>query len=410
MSAPVAADTRLMREINATAVLTELRQVDHTSVPALAKATGLSRQAITRSLTTLEETGLVQLLEPARTSGRSGRPAQRVRFRAEAGHILGLSVTPTEVRVALADLAGTTLATTATPLAAPHTPQITQTLTTTVHQALHEADSAPESIWHASIGAPGIVDPHTQHVQFTASMPDITGDILVTTLSELLTCDIYLDNDVKLATEGERWRGRPHHEESMVLIHWGERVGAGVVVGGQLHRGASNDAGDLGFLDLFTEEHTDHPPTNPPQLGRFEAWVGSAELHRLTRQAAHRQGEHDLHQLLGHTPDLTALAQAVHDRAPAALEGLQEITRRFAHGIGAIRALLDPQVVVVGGPMSRCGPALLQALEGHLEHQRLTPPQLELARLGEDAIVQGALHHSLSAVEATRLRIPPTRT
>ncbi|WP_307851244.1 ROK family transcriptional regulator [Nocardiopsis sp. MG754419] len=328
---PVAAGTRYMREVNTTAVLTGLRGVEHSSAPELARETGLSRQAVSRSLSVLAEAGLVEFLAPLRRGVRSGRPAQRVRFRAEAGHVLGVSVTPKEIRVGLADLSGTLLAVHVAALSeyeevgrvgAARRPApadvVSRVLAGTVRLALDDAGTGAGGVWHASVGAPGIVDPVSGRVRFTPSMPGITGDVLVRTLREVAGCEIYLDNDVKLATEGELWHGREHR--SMVLIHWGERVGAGIVVDGRLHRGAANDAGDLGYLDLFTDapEVPEAPRRDDTStLGAFESWTGTAAFADLVRRAARDRGDQALLTRLDEPGRETgAVIEAVVERRP----------------------------------------------------------------------------------------------
>lgn len=409
MDVPVAAGTRYMREVNTTAVLTLLRAVEHTSAPELARRAGLSRQAVSRSLSDLGEAGLVEFLAPVRSGAGSGRPAQRVRFRAEAGHVVGASVSPEGIRVGLADLSGTIVAAHNAPppgFEEIGSEAVARALSDAASRVLAEARIEAGGVWHASIGVPGIVDPATGRVRFAPSMPGVTGDVLIRALGEAAGCQAYLDNDVKLATVGELWHGGGHR--SMALIHWGERVGAGVVVAGALHRGAANDAGDLGYLDLFTDAPAPARGEGDAFPGAFEAWAGTGAFASLVREAARGRGDHALLARLAEPEAQTATVAAVVDGAPAALVALEEITRRFAQGVGAVRALLDPDVVVIGGPMARCGPALLAALRTHLRRQRLDPPPLELSRLGEDAVVQGALRHSLDQVEHTRLRPPST--
>lgn len=406
---PVASDTRYMREVNTAAVLTELRRSTGTSVTELARATGLSRQAVTRSISELEQGGLVELLAPQRPGKRTGRPPQVVRFRVEAGYVLGLSLTPEVLRVVAADLGGTVVAEETAPLTGADGAHLAETLTATVTATLDSAGLTPDHVWHAYLGAPGIVDRHTQQIRFTASMPHIAGDLLLRTLGACLPCPVHLDNDVKLATEGERRRaGHDRHEGPMVLVQWGERVGAGIVVFDRLYRGASNDAGDLGFLDLCVED-PEAERTGNDGLGAFEAWVGTTRLTALVRETAERRGDHTLARSLPQGDrGMDTVVSALHRGDPAATEALEEITRRFAKGLGAVRALLDPEVVVIGGPMARCGEHLLTALATHLQHQRLEPPRLELSALEEDAIARGALHHALAEVERGALALPPT--
>jgi predicted NBD/HSP70 family sugar kinase len=407
MDQVVAAGTQFMREVNAAAVLRKLRAETSMSVSALAKAVGLSRQAVTRSLNALAAEGLAEFGPLDRDSTRAGRPAQLVRFRAEAGHVLGLSISPQDVRVALADLAGTVAVADAVPLGAGiGGAQVVETLLATVDRTLRTAGLTTGDLWFASVGTPGIVDPAAGVIKLIPSMPGLAGDLLARRLAEALGCPIYLDNDVKLATQGERWRDAERREDSLVMIHWGERVGAGIVLNGELYRGASNDAGDVGFLDLFTGGAGGDPEASrhPQGLGPFEDRVGGAEIVRLAAAAAERAGDDAFRGRIHAAGEqaFEAVLDAVADGTPAALEAMDVVARRFAKGIAVIRAILNPRLVVIGGPLARCGETLLAALRRHLSGEPLDQPALEVSTLQENAVVRGALLHSLDEVERTR--------
>ncbi|PRX62298.1 putative NBD/HSP70 family sugar kinase [Nonomuraea fuscirosea] len=408
MEQVVAAGTQFMREVNSVAVVRRLRTEDRMSVSALAKAVGLSRQAVTRSLNALAAEGLVEFGPVDRDSTRAGRPAQLVRFRAEAGHVLGVSISPQDVRVAVADLSGAVTATDAVQLAAGlGGAEVVETLLSTVDGTLRTAGVAAGitagGLWFASVGTPGIVDPAAGLIKLIPSMPGLAGDLLVRRLTQALGCPVYLDNDVKLATQGERRRDADRREDSLVMIHWGERVGAGIVLNGELYRGASNDSGDVGFLDLLG---ADSPGTarSPQGLGPFEDRVGGAEIVRQAAAAAGRAGDEALLSRIEAMGEhaLEAVLDAVVTGSPAALEAIDVVARRFAKGIAAIRAILDPRLVVIGGPLARCGEPLLAALRRHLAGEPLDQPALEVSALRQDAVVHGALLHSLAEIERTR--------
>ncbi|AYY15290.1 ROK family transcriptional regulator [Actinobacteria bacterium YIM 96077] len=403
-----------MRELNSSAILRQLRAETSMSVSALAKAVGLSRQAVTRSLNALESEGLIEFEGPDRESTRAGRPAQLVRFRAEAGYVLGLSISPQDLRVALADLGGTVAGSEVVQLpAGVRGDEAVHTLLDTVRRVLESAAVASDDVWFTSVGAPGIVDPAAGVIKLIPSMPGLAGDILVRRLAETLGGPVYLDNDVKLATQGERWRGAERREDSLVMVHWGERVGAGIVLHGELYRGASNDAGDVGFLDLLAESSA---ATRSPQgLGPFEEWVGAVEIVRLASVAAERCGDDEFRSRLAGAGEraLGIVLDAVVDGAPAALEAIDVVAGRFAKGVAAIRAVLDPRLIVIGGPLARCGETLLAAVRRQLDQQPLNQPALEVSTLGDDAVVYGALHHSLEEIDRTtfdRVRGPLTTT
>ncbi|KAB2340230.1 ROK family transcriptional regulator [Actinomadura rudentiformis] len=412
----VAAGTQFMREVNAAAILRRLRTESNMSVSALAKAVGLSRQAVTRSLNALVEEGLVEFGSLDRDSTRAGRPAQLVRFRAEAGYVLGLSISPQDLRVAVADLAGTVAATDVVQLGAGvGGAEAVEALLVTAGRTLASAGVAAGDVWFASVGTPGIVDPEAGIVKLIPSMPGLAGDILVRRLKDVLSCPIYLDNDVKLATQGERWRGTERREDSLVMVHWGERVGAGIVLNGELYRGASNDAGDVGFLDLFCDDQggqgdqgtgpTAVPaPRHPHGLGPFEQRVGGEEIVRLAVAAAERDDDTAFRARIDAAGErgFDAVLDAVAAGTPAALAAIDVVARRFAKGVSVIRAILNPRLVVIGGPMARCGDPLLAAVRGHLSGEPLDQPALEVSALQDDAVVHGALRHSLDEIERTK--------
>jgi predicted NBD/HSP70 family sugar kinase len=326
-----------------------------------------------------------------------------VRFRAEAGYVLGLSISPQDLRMAVSDLAGTVIATDAVQLGGGSSgEQVVETLLSTVARTLDSAGITTGDLWFASVGTPGIVDPATGIIRLIPSMPGLTGDILARRMKDALGCPIYLDNDVKLATQGERWRGAERREDSLVMVHWGERVGAGIVLNGELYRGASNDAGDVGFLDLFAATPPEH--RHPHGLGPFEDWVGGEEIVRLARAAAGRDGDDAFRARLEAAGEraFDAVLDAVVDGTPSALDVIDVVARRFAKGVAAIRAILDPRLVVIGGPLARCGETLLVAVRRHLSEQPLDQPALEVSTLQDDAVVHGALRHSLDELERTR--------
>src|SRR5690625_2852314 len=169
--APVAADLRVMREIISTAVLERLRQHERMSVAELAKATGLSRQAVTRSLAELRAAELVEYLAPERDVRRSGRPAQLVRFRADAGYVVGAFIDPRRIRIGLADLRGDIVA--ATQIALEQGIEGTaaiELLVKEIDTLLTGAKVSTDDVHSAAIGAPGIVDPDAGVIRLGPSM------------------------------------------------------------------------------------------------------------------------------------------------------------------------------------------------------------------------------------------------
>lgn len=406
MNTTVAADNRFMREVNSAAILDALRETDSASVSQLAQGTGLSRQAVTRSLSVLQGAGLVEFLDAERSSERVGRPAQLVRFRAEVGHVLGVHISPTKIHGVVADMVGTVIGEVRSPVEGRD--HLT-TLTACIDEVLRAAQVSAEDIWSASVATPGVVDRTTGMIRMVPSMPDLVGDVVFTTVRAKLDCPIYLDNNIKLATEGESWEGDHDSGGSMVFVHWGSRVGAGIILEGRLYRGASNDAGDLGFLDVIvpdrqgtTSEGGSADP-RPDGMGAFESWVSLREFLRIAGVAATGSwgvGEDP-------TVDLEQVFAAARSGDESVLNAVSVLADRFARGLAAVRVILDPALIVIGGPMAGLGDVLMEQLQPHLDAMPLNMPQVVLSSLGRGSVISGAIRHSLSAASQDRLPSRP---
>lgn len=402
MDTPVAADLRFMREVNATAVLQHLRHQVRMSVSELAEATGLSRQAVTRSLAELQDAGLIEYLAPERPARRSGRPAQLVQFRARAGYVIGAFIDPHQIRLGLADLRGEVVASAQSVLEPGIDGEAAiSVLVREVQVLLRQAQIPTSKVYSAAIGAPGIVDPAAGVIRLVPSMSGLSGDGVVRALGGYLDCPIYLDNDVKLATRGEQWHGVRRDDESLVVVHWGERIGAGIVLNGTIYRGATNDAGDLGFLDVLADVDGQASQSG---LGRFEAWAGASALVQLAVEKFSQSGQQHISDQLHQAGEaaLELVLREIDEGTDAAMAALTQLAGRFAIGLAAIRALLDPHLVVLSGPVARVGAPLLAALRVALVDYPLGLPELQVSALGSDAVVQGAIRHCLDDLEQQR--------
>lgn len=392
-SGSAATGPHVLRRINATAVLNALRDArGHTAtVSDLVVATGLSRPAVTRALTTLAEAGIAEYA--GTTEHQIGRPAQRARFRAELGHVAGIDIGPHRVLVMIADLAGTVLAQRrATTPADPTGPHLAALLRTTLVRAAAEAGLAPTDLWSVAVGTPGIVDHDRREVVLAPSIPGWSSLPVIAELHDWLGCPVGLENDVNLAVLAERWRGEAG--DNLLFVQWGERIGTGMVIDDKPYRGASSAAGELGFIDLVTDLD-DEPQPPADGLGAFERLVGAGEIRRLGAQRC----DSPLRDRLAASDDIAPLFDAAVAGDPAALSVVDTIATRFARGLAVQLLIMDPQRVVVGGSVSRAGDVLFDAVRRRLGRQVLVPVDLLVSALGAGNVALGAVRMALDQVE-----------
>jgi predicted NBD/HSP70 family sugar kinase len=393
----------VLRWLNAAAVLTALRGAGRARVADLMARTSLTRPTVTQALAALEQAGWAQIGPDqadgasGRAAPRLGRPAQQVRFRAEAGYLLGVDVGAHKILAIVTDLAGTVLTQYRKDIGEEsHGPDLVSQVAEAMDGACREAGLARSAVMAVGVGTPGIVV--GGEVLLSPSIPGWAGISLDRELARRFDCPVLIDNDVNLAVLAERWQRRESPVETLVFVHWGARLGAGLMIGGRLHRGGAAAAGEIGFLDLG-EEPADR--TRADGLGPLEAVVGAGAIVELAR-AAVRRTDSPLRAILDRSADpldATPVFAGAAAGDPVALAVVDRVAARFARGLSPVFLLLDPDLVVIGGGVSQGGQVVLDAVERHLRPRTVVPPKVVLSSLGDTSVAVGAVRLALDDVE-----------
>jgi glucokinase len=215
-----------------------------------------------------------------------------------------------------------------------------------------------EPIAAVGVGVPGIPE-GDGFAGLIAGAAGLSGAPLRRLLGDALGAPVAIDNDVNLAALAESGaRGL----DDLTFIAVGTGVGMGIVSGGRLIRGAHGAAGELGQLPVG-----DHVVAPFGDLGPLEAIAGGAGLAARAR---------------------TPSAREVFDAGPSAL--LDDQARVLASAIRAVQALLDPELIVLGGGIG-CRADVADRIAAALAAHGTSPPRLERSQLGEDAGLLGAL-------------------
>ncbi|GHF29208.1 ROK family protein [Streptomyces fumanus] len=364
-------DPSLLRRINSAVVLHALRATDCATLTEITAVTGLSRPTVEGVVEGLMEAGLVAEAAPEETTARrQGRPARRFRFRAEAGHLLGLEIGPHRVAALLADLDGRVIGAQAkdVDVSAPADERL-EKLRSAVAELLRRAGVARGSLRAVGVATPGIVEADGT-VRLSTALPQWTGLRLGERLGRSFRCPVLVENDANAAAVAEHWKGAATDSDDIVFVLAGLSPGAGSLIGGKLHRGYGGAAGEIGALHLLGREVT------PEKL----LSTTSEPLHPLDEQAV---------------AEVFAQARGGDERARAAVD---RFLRRLVHDVAALVLALDPELVVVGGWAAGLD-GVLEPLRRELARYCLRPPRVTLSLLGEAAVATGALRLALDHVE-----------
>lgn len=360
----------MLRRLNSAATLRALRGAGEPTLTELARRTGLSRPTTEAVLAELVVRGLVEEVAP-QAGNRLGRPARRYRFRAEAGHALGVDIDAHRTLVFLSDLDGHILGGHRAELD-PEWPQRERlaAVRAAVKACLAATGTNRSDLWAVAAGTPGVVDPDGK-VAFCTVVPGWEGVDLGRELSRSFTCPVLVENDANLAAVAERWRGVATDVDDVVYVLAGVHTGAGAIIGGRLRRGRWGAAGEVGML---------------PELG----WRDTAAA--LT-PALDTSGASD-----GLGAAVRVLAAAEGGDA-AARERVRALAARMARGVAALVLAVDPEMVVVGGALTLSGEALVEELRRQVAPLCLSPTRVEASTLGDDSVGLGALRLALDRIE-----------
>jgi predicted NBD/HSP70 family sugar kinase len=387
--------------MNSALLLRTIRSHGPLSRSELARSTGLSKPTVNDVVDRLLRAGYV-LEALADGDGRPRRPGPRARlltFRADLGHVLGLDIGANKVLAVAADLNGDVLAQErreTTRAAREDAGILLGRVRATAEAALARAGVDRSALRAVGVGTPGVVDPGSGRVTLAPQLGGWDGIPLARRLEPSFSCPVLVDSEVHLAVLAERWRGAAQGITEAIYVNIGVGIGGGVLIGGDLYRGAAGAAGEIGYLPL------PDPDESHDDLGPFEHAAGGAAFARLGRRAAADGRGGLLRELAGGDSDgidAEVVFAAAAQGDAAATEIVDELLERLARGVAAAAIVLNPEAVIIGGGVSRAGERLLEPLTRRIPELVPLPPRVLLSTLGEEAVALGAVRLAVQAVE-----------
>lgn len=300
---------------------------------------------------------------------------------AASGSVLGFDVGGTKVRAAIADLSGQVIDEVVEPTEADQAEELAKQL---VQISARLLSNRTGSLLAAAVGCPGVLDPDTGGIGLSPNAPAVEGTGLRRHLEDRLGVRVDVDNDVNLSAVGERWHGAAHACRDFVFVNLGTGIGAALVLDGDVYQGRHGGAGEIAHLPLDLTGLA--PPDRRAAFERAVAPSGMLERH------LHAAGT-DAHL------SSAALLEAAADGGAAAREALNEEARLLAGAIGTMVAVIDPELVVLGGGFGS-NPVLAAALHSALSGT-VFPVTLQPGALAGREGVLGAVLLALGAATST---------
>ncbi|HWV85478.1 MAG TPA: ROK family transcriptional regulator [Capillimicrobium sp.] len=369
--------SRAIREHNLQLVLRALGRDEARSRAELAAATGLSKPTVGGALRVFAQAGLVR--EIGRTTGRRGPSATLYQRVPDAALVLGVDVGARYVRAVLADLDGAPVDEHTVRLERPHADAVVAAAET-VRARIADRLARTEL---AVVGTPGVVDPHSGRVGAAPNIEGWEGVMAERVLSRALGLPALIENDVNLAALGERAHGGGRGVDSFAYLAIGSGLGAGIVLHGQLHRGARGAAGEVGFLPIGEDPFAG---TRPAGKGAMERRLSSAGLVALAEDLAATTPSEM-------TPpfQVDELFDAARHGDPLGRAVVARAAREIAVCVAGISAVVDLELVLLGGGIGDNDDLLLPDVRAAIGELLPLPPRVERAALAARAVTTGAV-------------------
>jgi predicted NBD/HSP70 family sugar kinase len=218
---------------------------------------------------------------------------------------------------------------------------------------------------------------------------------------------VVVDTEVQLSMLAERWHGAGRGVDDLVYLNVGIGIAAGILLGGERHRGATGASGEIGYLPMGEDDGPSDDGTDTAHggngFGAFERAAGGSAYARLGAAAARRPSGARLRALAGgdaNGVDAEVVFRAAAEGDQAATAIVDELAGRLGRGLAAVVTVVDPSVVIIGGGLSRAGEPLRSRVEGHVRRLLPRTPRIVLSALGEDAVALGAVTAAIREWEA----------
>jgi predicted NBD/HSP70 family sugar kinase len=372
----------LLRAINERTVLELVRRLGPVSRAQIARESVLSKPTVSQALAALLDSNLVR--EAGRTSGGRGPAAVLYELNPRAGWVVGIDVGRAFVRAAVANLSGDIVARRDQRTRIRSSEALIAEIGEIAHGLASEAGIRWRDVTFATVGSPGVIEPSTGQVALAYALPGWGREGVVDAVQRELGTKIAFENDVNLAALGERWHGLGKGLDHFVFLHVGTGVGAGLVLNGELFRGASGAAGEVAYLPLVGD------PRDRAfrRRGALDTVAGAAGVVEAARRlgmaapvsskkvfAAARRGDRIARKVVEREAELIALA------------------------IASIVPVVDPELVILGGGIGANGDLLIEPVERELAALSPIRPRIEVSALGEEATLHGAVYVALERAQ-----------
>ncbi len=334
----------LIKRINRAKVLNAIRMHSPSARAQLAEITGLDRKSITNFVSEFTREGLIE--EAGKEEKALGRPLTMLRFK--RSYVAGIHIAPDHVQGVIMDLYGKTAGDSRREFPIYSSRETILAAAAGVYRELCEKYGKPLGV---GLGIPGILDAETGVVRGSVNLPSLDGANLRKFCAEFISEPLFFEDSSRTKALAEKWLGAGRNHDDFVCIDWDIGIGAGIISGRNLFKGAGHYAGEIGHVMI----ESGGTKCRCGNCGCLEAYISEKVL---------------LEQLNATLDTPVKSLSELKELNPDTEKVLKSAGSRLGTGLAALVNLLNPTVIIInGGPVKYFPgvvlPAVREAIKQH---------------------------------------------
>lgn len=376
-----------MKALNKSIILMKILNDGPISRAQIAKETKLTPPTVGTLVRELIEKKMV--LESSQGESKGGRKPTMLIINQKAYYIIGLDAGPTKIDAILTDLSGKVISNIEYKLSLPLTEdEFLTSLIEATEAILEQSTEYIDDIIGIGVAMHGVVDAETGCSLYAPNL-DLYNMPISDTLANHFSYIVKVENDARALALAENWFGQGKNSERLVVVNIGTGVGAGVTIDGELYRGESYIAGEIGHMtiDLKGEVCT------CGNRGCLQTLISGPAISTRTKKMIDEGAVTSLSEV----KDLTSLDvyQAAEAGDAFAREVLRETGSYIGIGLTNLIHTLNPSQIVLSGGVSKAGKYILPTIKATIDKRALTKTakqtMVNITELGDHASALGAV-------------------
>ena len=374
------------------AILEVIRKNGPISRTDISKITELNIVTVSNYVNHYIKKGLVVEGELDESTG--GRKPVLVELNSKAGYIVGVGLNMMSIVGVLVDLEINVIAELKKERPPENSEAVIESMVEMASEIIEKAEIDKEKIVGVGVGVPGIIDERGRTIRWPQSLGEKDLSVCLSikdTFEKRLNIPTFVENDANAAVLGEKWLGLDRDVRHMLYMFSG--VGCGILINGEIYRGATGAAGELGINSPKASKETAHEMAT--QLGRWEMDIGMVQ----TAKEALAKGERSLmRDFTGGEPaklGFKEIVRGVKEKDALALKVVEKAGFELGKKIAFLANLFNPEIVVIGGGIEDCGAPLLDAIKTAVKEWAVEEASAQVkvipSAFGENAVALGVV-------------------